>query len=184
MRKTRTLFLDRDGVINTELPGDYVKSWDEFVFEPGVFKALSSLKKHFGRLIVITNQRGVGIGLMSQNELDQIHERMCSELAMHDIEINAIYSATAADRSDSSRKPNPSMGLKALEAFPDIDPGSSWMAGNSESDIVFGKNIGLKSVFIDDKSRFTGEKSAFGSDCVFASLLEWALAVDSGECPL
>lgn len=184
MKLTRTLFLDRDGVINTELPGDYVKSWNEFVFEPGVFNALNLLNKWFGRLIVVTNQRGVGIGVMSRTDLDQIHERMCAELAAHGIRIDAIYCATAADRSDIMRKPNPSMGQQALASFPDMDIPSSWIAGNSESDIHFGKNLGLKTVFIDDKGQFTNSKTAFGSDCVYLTLLDWALAVDSGECRL
>lgn len=184
MRSTRTLFLDRDGVINTELPGDYVKSWGEFTFEPGVFKALTLLKKQFSRLIVVTNQRGVGIGVMSRSDLDRIHERMCNELSTHGILIDAIYCATAADRSDSMRKPNPSMGLDAISSFPDINPKLSWIAGNSEGDILFGKNLGLKSAFIDDKGRFRESKHAFGSDCVYPSLLEWAIAVESGDCPL
>lgn len=184
MKNTRTLFLDRDGVINTEIRGDYVKRWEEFVFEPGIFLALSTLKQHFGRFIVITNQRGVGIDLMSKEDLDEIHANMCRELASHGIGIDAIYSATAADRSDVIRKPNPTMGIQALEAFPDIDPGRSWMAGNSESDILFGKSLGLKTVFIDDKSRFSNQKSAFGSDLVFPNVFEWSKAVDSGECPV
>lgn len=184
MKSTRTLFLDRDGVINTELPGDYVKAWNEFVFEPGVFNALTLLKKHFSRLIVVTNQRGVGIGIMSRSDLDQIHERMCDELASYGVRIDAIFCATAADRSDPMRKPNPTMGHQALDAFPDIDIQSSWIAGNSEGDIQFGKNLGLKSAFIDDKGHFRNSIHAFGSDCIYPSLLEWAEAVESGECPL
>jgi D-glycero-D-manno-heptose 1,7-bisphosphate phosphatase len=184
MKSTRALFLDRDGVINTELPGDYVKGWDEFVFEPGVFQALSILKKWFDKMIVVTNQRGVGIDVMSRADLDSIHERMCTELATHGIHIDAIYCATAAERSDSLRKPNPTMGHQAVKDHPTIDLTLCWIAGNSESDIQFGKNLGVKTVFIDEKGRFQHAKHAFGSDEVYPSLLEWALSVDAGNCSL
>ena len=58
--KTWTLFLDRDGVINVKRDNDYVKNWEEFVFINGSIKAISRLTKVFGRIIIVTNQRGVG----------------------------------------------------------------------------------------------------------------------------
>ena len=60
-----TLFLDRDGVINRRIVDDYVKSWDQFKFLPGVPDAIKRLAGVFGRIIVVSNQQGIGIGLMT-----------------------------------------------------------------------------------------------------------------------
>ena len=79
----KTLFLDRDGVINRLMPHDYVKKWNEFEFMPGVLEALAILAKKFQHIILVTNQRGVGKGLMSKEDLDRIHEKMCSVIENH-----------------------------------------------------------------------------------------------------
>ena len=86
-----TLFLDRDGVINKELPGDYVKRWDEFQFEPGVLIAIAELSKLFPRIIIITNQRGVGIGRMTEDDLKMLHTQMCNEINKAGGRIDAIF---------------------------------------------------------------------------------------------
>ena len=90
MKPFSTLFLDRDGVINTELPADYVKTISEFQFETGVFEAILLLQRFFNRIIIITNQRGVGAGIMSQADLDLVHSYMLKEFSKHGIEIDAI----------------------------------------------------------------------------------------------
>ncbi|MCS6819569.1 MAG: histidinol phosphate phosphatase, partial [Chitinophagales bacterium] len=72
--KTWTLFLDRDGVINLHYPNDYVKSVEEFIFLEGALDAIRDLSRVFKRIIVVTNQQGVGKGLMSEADLDLIHE--------------------------------------------------------------------------------------------------------------
>ena len=68
-----TLFLDRDGVINRRLPGAYVQHWDQFEFLPGVLPALSILANYFAHLIIVTNQQGIGKGLMTESDLQKIH---------------------------------------------------------------------------------------------------------------
>ena len=176
-----TLFLDRDGVINKELPDDYVKRPDEFVFEPGAIEGLAMLQSYFSRLLIVTNQRGVGIGLMTQNDLDLIHQQMTDEFKTNGVMIEKIYSATDKDRQSTHRKPHPHMGLLARQDFPEIDFKKSVMVGNSRGDIEFGRNLGMITVFIDDKSRLPGEKSAYGSNFLCASLHEFALRVTSGE---
>lgn len=70
-----TLFLDRDGVINKLRQNDYVKCWDEFEFLPGVFEALAKWKDHFKHIIIVTNQRGIGKGLMTDEDLNSIHQQ-------------------------------------------------------------------------------------------------------------
>ena len=68
-----TLLLDRDGVINRLRPNDYVKCWEEFEFLPGVFEALKKWTPIVKHIFVVTNQRGVGKGVMSENDLLEIH---------------------------------------------------------------------------------------------------------------
>jgi len=63
--KSWTLFLDRDGVINKKIDNDYVKAWEQFEFLPGVIEALKILSAKFGKIIIVTNQQGVGRQLMS-----------------------------------------------------------------------------------------------------------------------
>src|SRR5437868_5123050 len=93
-----TLFLDRDGVINKELPGDYVKRWEEFKFEPGVLEALSKLAELFPRIIIITNQRGVGIGRMTEDDLKSLHHQMIREINVAGGRIDDILYCIDADR--------------------------------------------------------------------------------------
>ena len=92
--KTWTLFLDRDGVINLHYPNDYVKKWDEFYFLESVLDALKNLSTVFKRIIVVTNQQGVGKKLMTEDDLQLIHDEMLKEVRKYGGRIHAIYSAT------------------------------------------------------------------------------------------
>ena len=78
-----TLLLDRDGVINRLRPNDYVKCWEEFEFLPGVFEALKKWTPIVKHIFVVTNQRGVGKGVMSENDLLEIHQKMIAEIENH-----------------------------------------------------------------------------------------------------
>ena len=75
-----SLFLDRDGVINQHPSNHYVMRWEEFEFVPGVITALQALRPLFQRIIIVTNQQGVGKGLMKKSDIDDIHERMNEEI--------------------------------------------------------------------------------------------------------
>ena len=183
-KKTCTLFLDRDGVLNTELYKDYVKTWSEFHFEPGVFEALNILKNFFDRMIIVTNQRGVGAGIMTLEDLDSIHNKMLQEFSSKEITIDRIYSAIDEDRSSIKRKPHPFMGQCAQKDFPDIQFENSWMAGNSGSDMEFAKSLNMKTVFIDDKKMFSSATEIPLADFEADSLLEFAIRLKSGEIQL
>jgi D-glycero-D-manno-heptose 1,7-bisphosphate phosphatase/D-glycero-alpha-D-manno-heptose 1-phosphate guanylyltransferase len=174
-----TLFLDRDGVINRELPADYVKRIDEFEFEPEALEAIRLLSGVFKRLIIVTNQRGVGAGLMTKSDLDAIHAHMTEQVSAVGGRIDAIYSATAMDRQSHERKPNPTLALRAQADFPDINFSKTLMVGNSESDIRFGQNLGMKTAFIDDKGAYRKMASAFESDMLAPSLHALAIALIS-----
>jgi D-glycero-alpha-D-manno-heptose 1-phosphate guanylyltransferase len=146
--KSWTIFLDRDGVINEDKVGSYIFNAGEFVFTkgaPGLFKILA---EKFGHIIVITNQRGVGRQLMSEEDLAGIHTRMTQEIIAAGGRIDSIYYATSIHNDDTLRKPNPGMAWLAKSDFPGIDLSKSIMVGNTLSDMQFGKNAGMYTVFV------------------------------------
>lgn len=146
--KNWTLFLDRDGVINLENPGYYITSWEEFHFMRAVPESIGFFKKRFGRLIVTTNQRGVAKGLMSLADLENIHSRMQSELTAQGAAVDKIYYCLDGEPSSPCRKPNPGMALQAAREIPGIDLKKSVMVGNNLSDMLFGRNAGMMTVFV------------------------------------
>lgn len=146
-----TLFLDRDGVINIQRLGDYVKSADEFVFIDGVQEALQIASTLFKYIIVVTNQRGVGKGLMSLHDLESVHRYMTETIAANGGRIDRIYTCTETDDSHIDRKPNPGMALQAKQDFPDMDFENSFVAGDSLSDMQFAANAGISAILIGNK---------------------------------
>ncbi|MCX6319485.1 MAG: HAD-IIIA family hydrolase, partial [Bacteroidetes bacterium] len=146
--KSWTLFLDRDGVINHEKKEEYVRNTEEFRFYDGVKDALYQFGQRFGKIIVVTNQRGVSKGLMTEQDLTSIHAFMVSEVEEAGGRIDAIFYCTSLDNAHPDRKPNPGMAYHALNQFPDIDLSKSIIAGNKPSDMLFGRNAGMYTVFI------------------------------------
>jgi D-glycero-alpha-D-manno-heptose 1-phosphate guanylyltransferase len=144
-----TLFLDRDGVINRWLPGDYVRSWDQFAFLPGILESLRKWAGHFKRIILVSNQRGVGKGKMTSEQLENVHARMLSEIRTAGGRIDAVYTCTEPDENHPMRKPQPGMFLAACRDFPDIAPERSVMLGDSESDRHFAANCGMPFVLME-----------------------------------
>lgn len=143
-----TLFLDRDGVINEENIGSYVTNWDEFTFYKGSLDALRQLGELFGRIVVVTNQRGVGKGIMNIDDLKNIHQNMAGQVMSEGGRIDKVYACTALDDNDHNRKPNTGMATQAKEDFPEIDFKRSVMVGNNISDMEFGKRMGMHTVFL------------------------------------
>jgi histidinol-phosphate phosphatase family protein len=146
--KDWTLFLDRDGVINHEKDQSYILHYGEFVFYEGAKEALRYLAERFDRIILVTNQKGVGKGLMSEQDLHTIHEKMSNEVLLEGGRIDAIYFAPSLQNDHPDRKPNPGMAFKAQKDFPGIDLSKSIMVGNNLSDMEFGRNAGMCTVFL------------------------------------
>ncbi len=169
---TWTLFLDRDGVINVETVGSYITNWGEFQFHDGVLEALRGLGQLFGNVVVVTNQRGVGKGIMSTESLREINSNMCSAVAEFGGRIDKVYSCTAVADTDHNRKPNVGMGHQAQQDYPEIDFKRSVMVGNSLSDMEFGKRLSMHTVFLTSKHEpFTLPHDVI--DEQFASLNDW-----------
>jgi len=171
-----TIFLDRDGVINYEKENDYILNWSEFEFYPGVTEAISLLSEKFAKLIVISNQRGVGRGLMSEKDLLNIQRQMRSEIERNGGRIDKIYYCTATDSHHFYRKPNPGMALQAAKDFPSIDLSKTIMVGNKLSDMQFGRNAGTYTVYL----RTTHPEQPLPHadiDLSFPSLIDFAKAL-------
>ena len=159
-----TLFLDRDGVINRWLPGDYVKTWDEFAFLPGILECLRKWAVRFKHIIVVSNQRGVGKGKMSQADLEAVHARMLSEIRASGGRIDAVYTCTELEKDHPMRKPQPGMFLAACRDFPDIAPERSLMLGDSDSDREFAANCGMPFVRMETAEITLRSREAVSSD--------------------
>ncbi|QHS59425.1 D-glycero-alpha-D-manno-heptose-1,7-bisphosphate 7-phosphatase [Chitinophaga agri] len=143
-----TLFLDRDGVINNEIRNGYVLSWDMFRFQEGVLPALSKLAKQFSRIVLVTNQRCIGRGLLTTEGLEAIHAKMLEAITASGGRIDKIYYCPDIDSDSPCRKPNGGMAMQAKKDFPEIDFSKAVMVGNTLSDMQFGKNQGMTTVFI------------------------------------
>lgn len=146
--KSWTLFLDRDGVINEEIEGNYIKHWKEFIFSNGVLEVFKKLSEKFGRIIVVSNQRGVGKGLMTEASLQSIHLEMQREVEIVGGRIDKLYYCTDKEETSFNRKPNPGMAMRAYRDFPDIDFRKAIMVGNKLSDMKFGRAAGMLTAYV------------------------------------
>lgn len=144
-----SLFLDRDGVINERIMGGYVRSISEFKFLPGVEDSIAWFSEVFAHVFVVTNQQGVAKGIMTERNLDEVHRYMLEKIEQRGGKITRCYAATGLKSDDNQlRKPKPGMALMAQQDFPDVDFSKSIMVGDTDSDILFGKNLGMKTVRI------------------------------------
>lgn len=176
INKSWTLFLDRDGVINYEKHLDYIHTWSEFRFYEGTTRAMKILAEKFNRIIIVTNQKGVGKGLTMLDDLHTIHYNMKHEIEAAGGRIDAIYYCSDIEEESPFRKPNPGMGLQATKQFTDIILPNSIMVGNTLNDMIFGRNLGIYTVFLPT-TRPDTKLDAPEIDAVFSSLLEFAEAI-------
>jgi histidinol-phosphate phosphatase family protein len=175
---TWSLFLDRDGVINKKRPGNYVKKWTEFEFLPGVLDALAIFNKRFDKIFIVTNQQGIGKGLMTELALTKIHDQMMYEIIYNDGRINKIYHSPYRQEEKSVfRKPNIGLARKAKIDFPEIEFEKSVMVGDSISDMQFGKNAGMVTIYITSDEILIEEHKEW-IDFVFPDLISVAKAIN------
>ena len=145
-----TVFIDRDGVVNEKMPeGRYVTSWNEFQVLPGVVEAIRLLNQARLRVVVVSNQRGVALGLYSSDDVRAIHaefERMLEAFGAH---VDGIYFCPHDKTECNCRKPLPGLFEQAAKDLPGISATSSVMIGDSASDIEFGRRLGMKTIFVE-----------------------------------
>lgn len=152
-----TLFLDRDGVLNERVKGGYVKRPDELQVLPGVPEMLAKVRPLFTRIVVVTNQQGIGKGLMTEKDLQRVHDRLAKELARAEVSLDAIYFCPELAKNEPEcRKPNTGMALQAQKQFPEIEFSRSLMVGDTASDIIFGKRAGMRTLWVGPEAQNQG----------------------------
>ncbi|MGH2647957.1 MAG: D-glycero-alpha-D-manno-heptose-1,7-bisphosphate 7-phosphatase [Ginsengibacter sp.] len=174
--KTWTLFLDRDGVINVEKRDDYIHNWEQFKFYDGAKEALSVFSKTFGKIFVVTNQRGVGKGIHKLEDLEIIHTNMIKEFAEAGGKIDKVYYSIELEDDHPNRKPNADMALQAQNDFPEVNFSKSIMIGNTLSDMKFGRNLGVAlNIFLPTRKEINTANEDI--DMVFNNLISFANAL-------
>jgi len=149
-RHLRTVFLDRDGVLNEKMPeGRYVTCLEEFHLLPGVAEAIRRLNCAGLRVILVSNQRGIALGLYTSAEVDAIHAGLQTVLENHGAHLDGIYYCPHDKSQCNCRKPMPGLFEQAVTSFPDIDAQTSIIIGDSLSDIEFGRRLGLMCALIE-----------------------------------
>lgn len=144
----KVIFLDRDGVINKcAKEHEYITVWENFEFLENVPEAIKLLNRAGYKIVVVSNQRGVARGVMTKNEVDELHKRVNEYLDSKDANIDYFLYCPHEVGECSCRKPEIGLFLAAERLF-DIDKLNSYMIGDSESDIIAGHNFGVKTVFI------------------------------------
>jgi D-glycero-D-manno-heptose 1,7-bisphosphate phosphatase len=171
-----TLFLDRDGVINVRISGDYIKNREGFIFEKGALEALVLLSKMFQPIIVVTNQAGIAKGRMSIEAVQDIHAYMQEEVEKVGGRIDAIYFCPHFANADCNcRKPKIGMALEAQKDFPDVSFSEAWMVGDSASDMRFGQHLDMKTALITGKFEEKEVLERMDVTERFESLLDFSL---------
>jgi len=159
----RTVFLDRDGVINEKAPeGDYVRRAEDLKLLPGAAAAIARLNRAGLRVVVVTNQRGVALGLYSKEDVLQIQAALEKTLAPEGARLDGFYFCPHEEGACNCRKPQPGLFGQARTDFPEIDPASSVMIGDSLSDVEFGRGVGMRTIFIEgaaERQRIGAERA-------------------------
>ena len=145
----KIIFLDRDGVIN-ENRQDYVKSWEEFSFIPGAIQAIKALNEAKYEVIIVTNQAGIGKGLVSKIAVEEMHRRMVGEIEEGGGKILAVYVCPhRPENGCKCRKPKTALFKEAIKKFK-ITIKQSFLVGDAPRDIEAGKKIGCQTILILD----------------------------------
>ena len=166
-----TLFLDRDGVINRRMPDVYINNPEEFEFLPTVLETLAYFSRIFRHLIIVTNQQGIGKGLLSREELEAVHSHMLSAITEAGGIIDGIYyCGDSATQVGNCRKPSPVMAYRALNDFHDIDFEKSIMVGDTVADIGFGQNLGMKTFLVGEKLGYVQSDTGIKPDYILEDL--------------
>lgn len=150
--KSWTLFLDRDGVINSFEEGKTIRTIKDFNFIDGSIEGIVMATQLFGRIIVVTNQQGVFSKEIDEIELEKIHFYIQDTVKAQKGKIDAIYYCPYPSKwNPRCRKPNPGMAIWAKQDFPEIDFKKSIIIGDSKTDMEFGHNLGMYKILIDNQ---------------------------------
>jgi D-glycero-D-manno-heptose 1,7-bisphosphate phosphatase len=171
-----TVFLDRDGVLNEKAPeGAYVARWEDFRILPGVPGALGRLNRAGLRVIVLSNQRGIALGLYTAADVLAIHAALERLLSGYGAHVDAFFFCPHDEGQCNCRKPLPGLFEQAAARFPAVAASASAMIGDSLADMEFGRRLGMTTFLIagdPERRKPGGDKAGELADFECVSLDE------------
>ena len=142
----KTIFLDRDGVINKDT--NYLSKIEDFEFVNGIFKTCQYLLRIDYEIIIVTNQSGIARNYYSEKDFQNLTPWMLSQFEINSVNIlDVLHCPHSSDSNCNCRKPKPGMFIKAKNKY-DIDMEKSWMIGDSERDIQAANLAGIKKTIL------------------------------------
>lgn len=175
LNKDWTLFLDRDGVINERIVDDYVMDPKDLILTTNLIQALKIFSQKFGKLFVVSNQQCIGKGLCTIETIENIHASLNDLLLKEKILITEflVCPHKASDHCNC-RKPKSGLALQAQSKFPSIDFSRSIMVGDMLSDMKFGKNLGMITIYVGDNNVSNFHEIQKQADFMFDNLYQFA----------
>jgi D-glycero-D-manno-heptose 1,7-bisphosphate phosphatase len=154
------VLLDRDGVINEDRT-DFVKSPDELVFIPNALKAIAALNAARHYVVIVTNQSCIGRGLITEETLTSIHNKLRTELRRQNGKIDQIFFAPDAPwEATENRKPGAGMIRSALRQFRTA-PEQAVMIGDSLRDLQAAHKAGCHRILVQSGKGLKTQKDGF-----------------------
>lgn len=171
------VFLDRDGVLNRRIMDGYVTCLEEFDILPGVLPSLALLNRAGFRLAVVTNQRGIALGRMTQMDVDAVHQHLREQAASHGAELNEFYVCPHhRDAGCPCRKPEAGLLDQAFAHAP-LEWSRAFLIGDSDTDIQAGKKRGVTTIKVAGPSRV-------GADYTFETFSQAAMFLATTQAKL
>lgn len=179
-RRSGTVFLDRDGTINVKAAeGSYIFRPEDMSLLPGAGQAVHRLNAASLRVIVVTNQRAVALGLIDEAGLAQVNRRLEDLLAEHGAHLDGIYVCPHAKDSCECRKPAGGLLVRARADFPDIDFARAVLIGDSESDVDAALACGVEAIRLAPAQTPTRARALHDD---LASAVDWILSSSRSRC--
>lgn len=142
----KTIFLDRDGVVNQEV--NYLHRISDCKFIPGIFDACNYFQDNGFQIIIITNQSGIARGFFDENDYQILTKWMIQQFKFNNINLlDVLHCPHGPDSNCNCRKPKPGMFLEAEKKY-NIEMCNSWLIGDKEADILAANKAGITNTIL------------------------------------